>query len=314
MLTSKKIKEFALTAGADLVGIGSMQDFEGTAPEKDPRFNAPKAKSIIGLGFRVLRGALRGVEEGTHFYQFPEIGIVHIDEVHAPETLRRIACFLEDKGYEGVVQRSVPDRRSGTDKGNNPEHLPVFKIAYSEPVMQGKPAPDVYMDFNQAAQICGMGETGKGGFFLTPRFGPLQRFAFILTDAELEPDDKFSEQICDSCGKCLKACPVKALSKSGLDEWQCTAGRMGADSKTNPFIHSDETQGMPERFDEAAVKKFLPIWDEAYPQVRFKYNPSLCGIACQRACLVHLEEKGVLKDKFVNKFRTKAPWSIENAS
>ncbi len=312
MISNNDIKNFALSAGADIVGIGKMSDFEGTAPEKDPRFIAPKAKTIIGLGFRVLRGSLRGIEEGTHFYQYPEMGIIHIDEVHAPETLRRISCYLEDRGFEGVVQRTVPDRRPGSDPGNNPEHLPVFKIKYAEPVAEGRPAPDVRMDFNQAAAICGMGEIGKGGFFLTPRFGPLQRFAFVLTDAEIEPDEAFSETLCDDCGKCIAGCPVKALSAEGqLDEWQCTAGRMGADVASNPFIHPEEVVGSPERFDEESVNKYLPVWDEAYPQVRFKYNPSMCGVACQRACLVHLEEKGVLQDKFVNKFRDKELWSLE---
>ena len=311
MINSKEIKKFALSAGADIVGIGSMESFEGTVPEKDPRYIAPKAKSIIGLGFRVLRGSLRGIEEGTHFYQFPEIGIVHIDEVHAPEVLRKIACFLEDRGFEGVIQRTVPDRKRGNDPGNNPEHLPVFKIAHTEPVMPGKPAPDIYMDFNQAAEICGMGEIGKGGFFLTPHFGPLQRFAFVMTDAEIEQDESFAGAICDKCGKCIKACPLNAISTRGLDEWQCTAGRMGADIKTNPFLHAEEVMDMPERFDEKSVNKFMPVWDEAYPKVRFNYNPSLCGIACQRACLAHLEGKDILEAKFVNKFRIKATWSIE---
>jgi epoxyqueuosine reductase len=128
MLTSENVKKFAQGQGADLVGIGSMDRFEGTPAGHDPRFKAPLAKSVIGLGFRVLRGSLRGIEEGTHFYQFPEMGIVHIDEVYAPGVLRRVACYLEDHGFEGVVQRSVPDRRRGDDAGSNPEHLPAFKI------------------------------------------------------------------------------------------------------------------------------------------------------------------------------------------
>ncbi len=320
MLKSNEIKEFALKNGADIVGIGSMAGFEGTVPEKDPRFIAPKAKSIIGLGFRVLRGSLRGIEEGTHFYQFPEMGIVHIDEVHAPTVLRRVACLLEDNGFEGVVQRSVPDRRRGEDPGTNPEHLPVFKINHSEPVAPGKPAPDVLMDFNQAAYICGMGETGLGNFFLTSRFGPFQRFAFILTDAELGPDPVSDENLCDKCGKCIAACPGKAISGSGdLDEWQCTAYRMGADYRTNPFLARDEVEKMPDgkavieglkRFDLASIEEYKSLWHNAYPSVRFDYNPSICGAACRRACLAHLEERGVLKDRFVNKFRKNKSRSI----
>ena len=313
MLTSSGIKDFALKSGADIVGIGAMDRFAGTPPEKDPRFIAPKAKSIIGLGFRVLRGSLRGVEEGTHFYQFPEMGIVHIDEVHAPCVLRKVACFLEDHGYEGVVLRSIPDRRRGEDPGTNPEHLPVFKIKFSEPVAPDKPAPDVLMDFQQAAYICGMGQTGFGGFFLTPRFGPLQRFAFILTDAELEPDPICVDKLCDDCGKCVAACPGKAIAESGtLDEWQCTAYRMGADVKTNPFLSPEEVGKMQDggevlagikHFDSKSIEQYKELWNEAYPQVRFGYNPSLCGVACQRACLAHLEKRNILGAKFVNDFR-----------
>ncbi len=98
MLTSDNVKKAALALGADLVGIGTMDRFEGTPPGHDPRFIAPRAKSIIGLGFRVLRGSLRGIEEGTHFYQYPEMGIVHIDEVYAPSVIRELACYLEDNG------------------------------------------------------------------------------------------------------------------------------------------------------------------------------------------------------------------------
>lgn len=320
MLTADKIKRAAIGWGADLVGIGSMERFEGTPPGNDPRFIAPKAKSIIGLGFRVLRGSLRGVEEGTHFYQFPEMGIVHIDEVYAPGVLRRIACLLEDNGYEGVVQRSVPDRRRGEDPGSNPEHLPAFKIAYAESVAPGKPAPDVLMDFNQAARLCGLGSIGCGGFFLTRDFGPLQRFAFILTDAELDPDSIQDSSLCEACGACIKACPVNAIDKDGkLDEWQCMGGRMGTNLSTNPFLSPESVKADSAaaryisggaRFTEAGIAACKGLLEGAYPQVRFGYNPSLCGVACQRACLAHLEEKGILKRTFATPFRDKVPWQM----
>ncbi len=320
MLTSEHVKRVAADAGADLVGIGTMDRFEGTPAGKDPRFIAPNAKSIIGLGFRVLRGSLRGIEEGTHFYQFPEMGIVHIDEVYAPGVLRRVACFLEDHGCEGVVQRSVPDRRRGEDPGSNPEHLPAFKITTAESVAPGKPAPDVLMDFNQAARLCGLGAVGRGGFFLTRAFGPLQRFAFVLTDAELEPDPIAETPLCDACGACRSACPVGAIGENGvLDEWQCMGGRMGGCPAVNPFLAPEQVTADPEaerylsgrtRFDERGIAACREILDAAYPQVRFGYNPSLCGAACQRACLAHLEEKGVLTRRFAARFRTAAPWKM----
>lgn len=303
MIDSKKIKEFARKAGADIVGIGSMGAFEGTAPEKDPRFIAPNAKSIIGLAFRVLRGALRGVEEQTQYFQLPAMGIVHIDEVYAPKVLREVCCFLEDNGYEGVVQRSVPERRHVSDKGNNPELDSTFKIKFARSVGDGKPAPEVLMDFDQAAVVCGLGQSGSGGFVLTERFGPLQRFAFILTDLELEPDSP-APDVCDNCGKCIAACPGKAINADGtLDEWQCSAYRKGADFASNPFLQKEDAELFPERFNEESYNKHKGILTTSYKNLRFDYNAAICGLACRCACLEHLENDGVLKDKFINKFR-----------
>ncbi len=219
------------------------------------------------------------------------------------------------------MQRSVPDRRRGEDEGSNPEHLPAFRISYSEPVAPGRPAPDVLMDFNQAAYVCGLGSMGLGSFFLTDSFGPLQRFAFVLTDAELEPDPVQETPLCDNCGECIRSCPVNALSASGLlDEWQCMAGRMGASYSQNPFLTQELLNSFPgteeyikgdARFNEEAIATCSDVLESAYPQVRFGYNPSLCGAACQRTCLAHLENKGVLKKTFVNPFRDHDSWKIE---
>jgi len=42
-----------------------MDRFDGAPPEYDPRYIFPEAKSVIGLGFRIHHGLLRGIEEGT---------------------------------------------------------------------------------------------------------------------------------------------------------------------------------------------------------------------------------------------------------
>ena len=48
-----------------------------------------------------------------------------------------------------------------------------------------------------------------------------------------------------------------------------------------------------------------------YPPIMHSYISSICGHACDRACYVHLEEKGVLNKKFHNKFRTREEWVLE---
>lgn len=67
MLTSKEVKEFAKAAGADKVGIASMDRFEGVPKQMDARYIFPGTELMIVLGFRIARGTLRAIEEGTKF-------------------------------------------------------------------------------------------------------------------------------------------------------------------------------------------------------------------------------------------------------
>ena len=87
MLTSAYIKEMGKKFGADLVGIASMDRFEGAPEQTDPRFIMPRAKSMIVLGFRIPRGTLRGIEEGTYFLGYSAMGYAGINIVYSPTVL-----------------------------------------------------------------------------------------------------------------------------------------------------------------------------------------------------------------------------------
>ena len=323
MLTAEAIKKYAMDCGADLVSIGTPDRFEGTDPKSDPRCIAPHAKSVICMGFRVLRGSLRGNVEGTQFFQYPEMSVVHLDEVYIPMVLRKVVCRIEDEGYEAVPLRSEPDRRHSDDPDTNPEKHPVARI-HAVSVREGTPPPDVMIDFNQGAVLCGMGEMGLGGFVLTVQYGPLQRFAFILTDIELASDPILERSLCDDCGKCFQACPGKAYSngmervfhypdgKEGTkflvpDSWQCAAFYMGADYGSNPFVNPEDLMKLPDgkrilegtkQFDADSIEALQEVLEDAYPGMRFGYNAAICGRACWRACLGHLEERGVLERSY----------------
>jgi len=328
-INSKIIKEKALHYGADLVGIAPIERFAGTDKSKDPRQIAPAAKSVIGLGFRVLRGSMRGIESGTQFYQYPSMGIRNIDYNIAPHVLRRLSCALEDNGFEGVTLMAENDRRHASDTGINPEAEITHKYT-AVPVAPERALPDVQIDFAQAAYLCGLGEIGMGGFFLTPEFGPLQRFAFILSDIELKPDSIAASVLCDQCGKCAGACPGNAIVKEiterlwngetipswKLDEWQCSAYYSGVCSELNPFLPPDvlkayELAKGKKRLsptEAAEVKKLVSAY---YGGVGYNVAACICGKACQKECFIHLSERGILSNKFKNPFRTEKTWIIE---
>jgi hypothetical protein len=97
MLDSPKVKQAGLSNGADLVGIASMERFSALPPEANPRHVKPDAQSVIVVGFRIARGALRGVEEGTAWQtQTGAAASICVESTY------QLCCLLESEGWEPV--------------------------------------------------------------------------------------------------------------------------------------------------------------------------------------------------------------------
>jgi epoxyqueuosine reductase len=70
-----------------------------------------------------------------------------------------------------------------------------------------------------AAVETGLGILGKSRLLITPFFGPRQRVAAVITDAEPEPDRKITKKAaeklcptsCQACSECMIACPTGRL-------------------------------------------------------------------------------------------------------
>jgi epoxyqueuosine reductase len=102
MVTSEQVKQLAKNFGADLCGIASMDRFDGAPVQFDPRYIFPGAKAMIVLGYRIPRGTLRGIEEGTFFINYSSMGYAGINLIYGPMVLWNLNRFLEDEGYETV--------------------------------------------------------------------------------------------------------------------------------------------------------------------------------------------------------------------
>lgn len=301
MLNSEIIKKKALEFGADLVGIGDITLFAGTNPQRDPLRILPKAKCIIGCGFRVPRALYRAMDSQRQFFNYTQLGVKYIDEELAEIFLLKMGGLIEDEGYDACLQRNVSNLRIKGDHTTNPELIDTYELVHAEPVSPGKPAPDIIIDFAQAAQICGLGAAGAAGNIIVPKFGPFVRFVFIVTDAPLETDAPFGQSLCDRCGECVKACPGHAISlEEGVNTWQCAVYYRGA-HRSNPFQPKDFLAGNPEReaildgtkvFDRESARALYPELD--FLPHRTGYAPCLCGKKCDIACYNHLKEKNLL--------------------
>ena len=292
---------------ADLVGFAGI----GRLSPDDPVLKIfPGAKSIIGVAFRVLRGSHRGIEEGSTYYQYTTTGVETVEETVMPAALLKACGVLETNGFSALPQRrnQLVMQETGS---TNPE------VDYRE-IKRGKTA-EQQLNFEQLAVACGLGELGLHGTLLTDEFGPLQRYGFILTDATLAETPLYESHLCDRCGKCVDSCPGRAISKNGeIDRWQCAAYYMGANMRKNPYMPPEAFADDPERLaiisGEAKLspERAKEVIDQLifYPPVKHGYVGSICGKACDMACYIHLEQRGLLKKPFKTPFRKRAEWSL----
>mgnify|MGYP003291346438 CR=1 FL=1 len=301
----QKIIDLAKSNCADIIRFAPVDRFD----KNDPIFKIfPNVKTVIGLGFRVLRGIYRGTEEGTTYYQYTTMAVENMEETIMPMASLRVCNLIEQNGNIAIPQRRH-EQIMAEENSTNPE------VAY-DAVYRGKDAEN-QMDFVDAAVKCGLGEKGLSGALLTDDFGPFVRYCFILTDMELEADEEIAPHLCDKCGKCIAACPGKAISEDGeVDPWQCAVYYNGANGTKNPFMPLDAFSDFENRLEIIAGEaKVTPetakkILDNIffYPPAQHAYQCSICGRACDTACYIHLEEKGVLTKKFNRSFREREEW------
>ena len=358
MLTSEMIKKAALAAGADACGIAPMSRFDGAPDDMNPQFLFPDAKSCIGFVFRIPRGVQRGIEEGTQFFQYPSMAYGGINEIFAPAVLYQVGKIIEDEGYEAFVYRNTGARGCVSDMDGSPgntlspeEQIEVSNnakghtahhrtVQFTRPTRSDNVAPDLQFQFRLAAVACGLGEIGWSKMLLTPEFGPLQRVAFIFTDAELEYDEMYSgEPLCRKCGACVRECPGgcippinsgmsikvtidgKVCEWGDVDMWRCYAFYTHGGRHYNPFVPKEvfdknegglidvlEVPGTKANEENVtsvynALSGYFPSW--------IGYNMAKCG-GCIRACVSMLEKKGgCMENRFKAPLRTKKAWKMD---
>lgn len=302
-----KIIEIAKKYDADIVGFASAKSFD----KDDAVFKIfPETKTVIGLAFRVLRGVYRGIEEGSTYYQYTTMGVENLEETVMPLALLNVSNFIEDEGFTAVPQRRNQLIMNDTEK-TNPE------MDYSD-VVRGVKAEN-QIDFLNCAVLCGLGEKSMINSLLTKEYGPFVRYCFILTDAVIEPTEHKEEKLCDRCGECIKACHGGAIDADGnIDTWRCAVYYNGANGSKNPFMPPDAFSDLADRLKiiDGSAKIDTGLAVEIlnrclfYPPAKHFYRTSICGRACDRACYIHLEEKGVLSKKFKYKFREGKDWKL----
>jgi len=269
--------EFARQAGADVIGVADVGRFDELPAEKHPRAIFPEVQSVVVLGRRIPRGALRGVEEGTNFLNYTLYGSEWLENRFLPVLTFSVAEALESDGWEAVPLPNLP-----------PE-VPPMGVA----VRAGGIPPNVMLDFDDAAVRAGVGEIGYCGVLLTPEFGPRQRVQVILTDAPIEPDPMLEEPICPHSDECRGHCPLGAF---GAEEERVIAGKRMAVAVID--------------WAGCAACKNGARPNPAHPAGR----PDRMAAYCIRSCVDYLERSGRVSGALAEPFRKREPWQIRTES
>lgn len=270
------LHDFSKNNGIDVLGFAPKSRFEGVDPKYNPFSIFPEGETVVVLGKRICRGSLRGVEEGSNFMDYNIFGNKWLED-----TFLSVACYemtrvLEDAGWEAVP--IFPN--------------PTEVIAQGVSVAEGRPAPNVHPDFAYAAVAAGMAEIAWNGLLFTPKFGSRQRFHMIITDAVLEPTPILEDTICDQCGKCADICPLGAISKNDYETVHICGKTMKVAKINYDLCAKCKNGAIPNRFTSVG-------------------KPDRFAALCNRTCLHHLEQEGLIENTFVNQFRQSEAWALD---
>jgi epoxyqueuosine reductase len=185
-----EIKDYALTSGAELVGIispKSIDAFPGywigwQIQESSKKTNdyMEDPKSIIVLGYHAFDDIYEAMLAYNGEIQYPLYDRMRLHT-------RRVMRQLESRGYNCVIYPyQLSQKRMG--------------------------------------QLAGLGSMGKNSLIINPEYGPWIRFQSILTDAPLKPDEEYTKDLCGECTRCIDACPTGALTPYKIDPEKCLIG------------------------------------------------------------------------------------------
>lgn len=182
----EQIKEFVMQMGVDDVGFASVANYYSpNSPNIKTIF--PEVKSIVVMAFKELSTC-----------ESPSMQIAMNGRLDLMEFSRscnyKLARFLERNfGAKAMtVGASYPLEMSLRTKGSIGE-----------------------VSLRHAALAAGLGTFGRHNLILHPKFGSRVIFTAVLSNLEIEGDQKLDQDICIQCDICVNECPGRALEQEG---------------------------------------------------------------------------------------------------
>lgn len=198
-MTAQELKAYALSHGADLCGIASVDRFSAAPKGFHPCDVMPDCRSVVAFACRFPVGTLKCVSP------VPYTRVRNTITPRMDALALELCLFLEDHGHAAAP---IPTNESLLD----PETGRYRSI----------------ISLKHAAQAAGLGAIGRHSLLITPEWGSMVWLGAVLTDAALTPDALLPD-ICTGCERCVAACPVNALETPQMNQSACWNYAFGDD-------------------------------------------------------------------------------------
>ena len=201
---TRRVREFALAMGASLLGVAPAKSY--------PEYVQEITRRIGSLGLRVEDYLLPAGERP--FYE--SMSNPH-DTLQSARSVILIGAYAFD---DGTDYRSASRELRGKIARTYAYYPVVRKISESTAAfIQSEVGYDAVacqaIPLKLVAVRLGLGSYGESGLLLTRRWGTYVALGAVLTTAPLSPDALPTEDLCQHCGACRKACPTGALYEAG---------------------------------------------------------------------------------------------------
>jgi epoxyqueuosine reductase QueG len=196
MNLTAQVKERVLQEDIDLVGITPVERLAGAPVGRRPTDVLPTAKNLIVAAVHVLDSVY---DLPYTRYEYTNQFFILNSRLNAMTT--NVCQFLESQGY-----RNLP--------------IPAAYPRVNKEICG-------ILSHRHAAVQAGIGEFALNNMLTTPQYGSRVRLVSIVTEAELEPDEPYGENLClnmqPECQlACVRNCPVQAISENGvIDKYKC---------------------------------------------------------------------------------------------
>lgn len=157
------------------------------------------------------------------------------DAWYIPESMNRVVALAFEEDYHALS--NSPGRLASAAVGNGYSRMAITSSQLADFIRglgyRAIPAGNGVGLSIPMAIDAGLGQLGRMGLLVTPKYGPRVRLAKVITDMPLIPNatiDFGVEEFCEACMLCADDCPSESVTKGPMT-WE------GASVSNNPGVH-----------------------------------------------------------------------------